>query len=593
MSRLRIMRGSLNKIHNAVARYPLAVVFLFTAAVLVSYSIQSGKDYIIEILSCIFGVFFSLSLQAVFERFFYKISIRLAFIGCSSAFTLGYYLIIKSVSEFSEEIGIRTLLGAAALFSAYLWIPTIRSQVTFNESFFIAFKAFFQSLLFSLVIFGGSSFIIAALDLLIIPLRSTAYLHVANLSFLFFAPVFFLSLIPVFPGEKDHKEEFDRIAEKNELIKNAAGCPKFLEVLLSNVVVPLLSAFTIILLLYIVINIQGDFWTSRLLEPMLISYATAVILVYLLTSRMENKFSIWFRRVLPRVFVPMMAFQIASSLLSLKETGITHTRYFIIVFGIYAILAGIVMCFIPIKKNGILAVMLILFSLICIVPPVDAFSVSRISQENRLKHVLIKNAMLRNNQILKQEAIPDEDKEKIILSVEYLERMHYTDKIAWFPKDFSFYEDFYNTFGFDRYEQESSQSRFIYVSLKSDALIDIQGYDALVHVFLNTDDNRETKICEIEQSGRNYTLNKVKEGDTFDFILVQANQEVIRWNVQEIFSRYRGYTEEKYELSNEEASFTVENNEAKLTFVIREANINFLKNESNYFINLDILILIK
>lgn len=595
MKRLKLLVERLRELSTAIVRYPLTTVFLFAAMIMISISIETEKDFLKEIMSCIIGAVLSASLQALNERFFYKNTIRFFLMGCSVAFTIGYYLIIKSAPELSMEIGIRTFVAVLAMIAVFLWVPVIRSKISFNESFMTAFKSFFHSLLFSAVLFGGCILIIAAIDLLIVSLTETVYPHVANIIFVFFAPIFFLSLIPVYPGERDHKEEFDVIAEKNEIVENAAFCPKFLEVLISYIVIPLVTVFTVILLLYIVLNVREDFWTNNLLEPMLVSYAITVILVYLLASRLENKFAVWFRRIFPKVLVPIMLFQVVSSLLTLREMGITHTRYFTILFGIYAVLAGVVMSLVPIRKNGILAIMLIAFSLVSIIPPVDAFTVSRISQENRLKGILVKNAMLKDNIIIPNALLSERDKKKIVLSVEYLDRMGYTDKITWLPKDFTAYEDFYNTFGFYEYEQAKNQNRFIHVFRNSESAINIKGYDVLVHAFINFDDNRETKICQIDKAGKNYILNKVKEGDGYDFALVQENQnqEIIRFSTQEIFSRYRSYVVEKSELSNEEATFSVENEEAKLTLVVQEANMDASLNQRNNFATLDILISIQ
>ncbi len=593
MGQLKNVRGKLSGLYSAAARYPLTALFLFFAMAFLSFSFQIERDYSKEFLSCAFGAVLSAFLQALHERFFYKPFMRFALIGCGVVIPLGYYLLIKPAQELGEEIGIRTLLVAAALLSAYLWVPSIHSKVTFNESFFAAFKAFFHSLLFSGVLFLGCAFILGAFDLLIIPLRSVVYSHAANSIFVFFAPLFFLSLIPVYPGEKEHKEEFDRIAEKTEALEKAAACPKFLEVLLCYVVLPLLAVFTIILLLYILKNIKTVFWSEGLLGPLITSYAVLGILLYLLTSRLENRFAFWYRRVFPKLLLLFTAFQTTALVLELKETGITHTKYFMILFSIYAFSSALAMCFIPVKKNGVFAAMLILFFLICVVPPLDAFSVSRVSQENRLKNVLLKNAMLENNYILARASVSKEDKKKMITAAEYLSRMGYTDRISWMPKGFSFNEDFYNTFGFDRYESETDNRRVLYVALKPESAITISGYDAMTHAFLNDSDSGETRVSEILSSDRLYFLDKVKDGGELDFILTQENQELLRWNTQEIFSRYRIYTQERTELSKEEAIFVKENEEAKIMFVVREANINFLNDETTYFVNLDILILIK
>lgn len=578
---------------DAISRYPLTTAFLLAAAVIVAVSINMSKDYAEQLLTCAVGAFLCAALQAVYERFFQKQSSRFILLGCGMVLTLGYYLIIRQAPAQSMEINIRTWVALLALYIAFIWVPVIRSRFSFNESFMAAFKAFFQSALYSAVIFGGCSLIIGATDLLIVNVDERAYSHTANIVFVLFAPIFLLSLIPVYPGKKDKDMDIEKSAARDEAVNRAAFCPKFLEILVSYIVIPLTAVFTVILVLYIGLNIGGAFWTDNLLEPMLVSYAVAVILVYILSSGMKNKFAALFRLIFPKVLVPVVLFQIVSSILSLSDTGITHTRYFVILFGIFAALAGIVMSIVPVRKNGIIAAMLIVFSLISIIPPVDAFTVSRRSQENLLKTVLLQNGMLKNDAVIPSGAVSDEDKKKITLSVEYLDRMQYINKIAWLPQNFSVYEDFYDTFGFYQYNLPENMNRPVNVYLNPAAAIGVAGYDVMTHAYINTVESAQARICDIENAGKIYALTREKTGDAVDIVLTDENGlEAIRFHTDEIFSRYRGYTAERSELSVEEATFFTENDRVKLTIVAQNANIEAFSN-TNYYADVYILVRFK
>ncbi len=594
MKWVKNLLDKLKGLTKASGRYPLTVVFLLAAAIIAAVAIHAEKDYTKQLMACAVGALLSASLEVAWERFFTKWTTRFILMGFSVTLTLGYYLILLSAPDYSTESSIRTSVILFALFIAFIWVPVIRSRISFNESFMTAFKSFFHSLLYSAVIYGGSSLIIVAIDTLIVDVASKAYAHIANIVFVLFAPLFFLSLIPVYPGKQNEEMESNEINEREERINKATFCPKFLEVLISYIVIPLISVFTIILLLYIVKNIRGEFWTNNLLEPMLVSYAVTVILVYILASRLENKFAVFFRRVFPKVLVPIVLFQIASSVLSLGNTGITHNRYFVIIFGVFAAASGIVMSLVPVKKNGIIAAMVIAFSIVSIIPPVDAFTVSRASQEKRLKSVLMQNDMLNNNTITPNASISDEDKRKIASSTEYLSRMEYTDSIEWLPKDFVIYEDFYTTFGFNEYDVPEKTNRYINVYLNTASPIDIAGYDVMTHAYFNSDETTDSKICDIETAGKHYVLNKVKVKDNYDITLMDdKNQEMIRYPLDEIFSRFANYTQEKAQISNEEATFTTENEEVKLTLVVQDANMNVTFNQTYNYADLYILVQIK
>lgn len=560
---------------SATSRYPMTMGFLVFAALINAVSIHTDKNHPKLILSCAVGALVSATLQVTWERFYLKRTQRIVTMLIGLLLTLGYYLIIRTAPELSTEIGIRTSATMLALFFAFIWIPVMKSRISFNESFMAVFKGFFHSLFYAGVLLGGCSLIITAINLLIIPINEKAYAHTANIILVLFAPIFFLSKIPVYPGRKELEKTDSEQSNKEKAISQAASCPKFLEVLISYIIIPLTAVYTLILLLYIVRNIRGMFWINNLLEPLLVSYAITVIVVYLLASRLANRFSNLYRMIFPKILVPIVVFQIIASVLSLWDTGITHTRYYVILFGIFAALAGIVMSIVPVSKNGILAGMLIVFCMISIIPPIDAFTISRYSQIKMLKSVLLKNDMLKNNAILPNASLSDKDKRKIVLATEYLDRMDYISEIAWMPKDFQVYEDFYDTFGFNEYEAPEKENRSTFVFYQLENPIDISGYDTMTRFNTSPEQSKESKIYEITQGRKKYTLTKGKVEGHDELILKDANQqEMLRFDINTIFNRYRNYAVDKSQLTTQEASFITETDQVKMMILVQEANTN-------------------
>ncbi|MFA9376090.1 MAG: hypothetical protein ACERKZ_04975 [Lachnotalea sp.] len=586
--------NKLKGLNKAIIRYPLTELFLLAAALMIFASINGEQDYSKQLLTCAVGAFLCAVLQAAYERFFNQVSTRYILMVCGLGVTLGYYLILRSVADHNMEIEIRTAIALFALYFAFVWVPVIRSRISFNESFMATFKAIFQAVFYAVVLYCGCSLIIMAIDTLIITVNYRAYSHIANVIFVLFAPLFFLSLIPLYPGKKDEGVDSEKSIAQEEMINKAVFCPKFLEILISYIIIPLTAVFTFILLLYIMLNIRGEFWTNNLLEPMLISYSITVILIYILSSRLENKFAIWFRLIFPKLLVPIVVFQVISSVISLGDTGVTHTRYLVILYGIFAACAGVVMSLVPVRKNGIIAAMLIGFLTVSILPPIDAFTISRLNQETILKTVLTKNNMIENNEVLPNDLISKEDKQTVISSMEYLAKMGYTSNLAWLPADFSIYEDFYDTFGFYEYEyaENRNQSTNLY-SNSSDAL-DITGYDFFVHTNINSEENNESKICDIENSGNNYILNKENTGDSSDVILTDNdNNEIIRFNMNDIYSKYQGYSMEKSQISSDEATFSNENDQVKITIVVQTFDSNISNDQTYSYVDFYILVQFK
>lgn len=576
MKWMRKLKEKLTGLTDAIARFPLTTVFLLAVSVINAYDINAEKSNTKLLITFVVGAFLSAVSQVAYERYFSKLPSRLVLMGVVVLLTMGYYLIIMPAPNLSMEIEIRTAVALFALFIAFIWVPVIKSKISFNKSFMISFKSLFNSLFFSGVIFGGISIILAATDQLIFTLDYKAYSHMSNIVFVLFTPMYFLSLIPVYLGAKDKNKTQETINHQKETIERSAHCPKFLEILISYIFIPLIAVFTLILVVYIIKNIGGKFWTDNLLEPMLVSYAITVILIYILASEIENQFTAFFRKIFPKVLVPVVLFQITSSILSLAETGVTHTRYYVILFGIFAALAGILLSFLPIRKNGVIAAMLIIFAVISIVPPVDAFTISRTSQTNTLKNVLVKNNMLKNNKIRPNESISDKDRKTITNAVNYLYMMEYTKKIQWFPNDFNAYEDFYNTFGFKDVQDQLNTNQSVYLSLEQPTPINITGFDTFVQTDINmSGNNRNEKIYEIEKEGKTYTLLKDFNMDqTIVKLMGENNQELISFKTQEIFTKLSNFNGTKDLISADEATFTKENNRAKIAIVVQNVSID-------------------
>jgi hypothetical protein len=583
MKWMRKLQDRLTGLTNAITRFPLTTLFLLAAAITIAYSVNVEKSQTKFILTFIIGAFLSAVLQVAYERFYTNFSVRVGLMGIGVVLTAGYYLIIRPAAEMTMEVEIRTVVALFALLMAFIWVPVIKRTISFNSSFMIAFKSFFISLFFSGVIFAGLSIIIGAFDVLIVDIDYKAYPHAGNIIFTLFAPLYFLSLIPIFTGAKDKSATDDEKIRKEEIISAAAYCPKFLQILISYIVIPLIAVFTLILVIYIIKNIGGDFWTDNLLEPMLVSYAVAVILVYILASDIENKFTSLFRKVFPKLLVPIVLFQITSSVLSLTETGVTHTRYFVILFGIYAAAAGVLLSIIPVRKNGVIAAMLIVFSAVSIVPPVDAFTVSRNSQINRIENVLEKNKMLVNNKVTPNESIPDKDKKTITEVIYYLDTMGYTKKIAWLPKDFKVYDDFFDTFGFKEYygPAENVVEEPIFVNLNPSTPISIIGYDTFVQTNISSYDKQNNrKICDLEKDGKTYTLISDYNKNRFEIKIKGENgSDLFSFNTKDILDKFENYQGTKGQISAKEATFTAENDHAKLTIVVQNLNIEKRNNQ--------------
>lgn len=575
------VKNRLTGLTKATGRFPLTTLFLIAAAVTSIIDLNSDIYYETYIVSFILGAFLSATGQVIYERFFPdKKNYNYLLMGISIFLTAGYYLIIKDTPNFSIELSVRTGVAMFAVFISFILIPTIKREITFNENFLISFKSFFISLFFSVIIFGGISLILGAIDQLLFKIDYDWFSYTAIVVFIIFSPLFFLSMIPVYRESQ------------NDGYKESANVPRLLEILISYIIIPISAIFTLILVIYIIINIKGDFWTNNLLEPMLVSYSISIILIYILSSLLENQFALLFRKIAPKVLVPIVIFQVIASILKIREMGVTYTRYFVILYGIYAVVAGVILSIVPVKKNGIIAGLLIIFSLMSIIPPIDAFTISRNSQINNLEKTLIENQMLENDRIISKPNLNNEERKKIVNNVSYLERMEYFDEVSFIPDDFQMYRDFESTFGFRQYQDNENKEDSIFLSLLREEAISIQGYDFMTIILADmVEGNNEIQKAVFTYQDKKYTIEPLEQDKNIFIRLLDENKNVIiEFPLEEIVNKFHGDYNVSNEINLKDATFLVENDNVKMEVIIQEFYINKLPKDTTYWGNLFILI---
>ncbi|MEK6190535.1 MAG: DUF4153 domain-containing protein [Carnobacterium alterfunditum] len=598
MKLVQIIQGKFQGLIQAIRRYPLTVIFLVAIAGLNTYLIQQETDdYTRYLYSFIVGVFLSVVAQQLYERLFEKMYQRIVLMVGTLLLTVLYYYTIGTSSGYDLEMYVKTGIIIFILTIAFMWIPTIKNRVTFNQSYLSAFKALFITLLFTMVLFAGINLIIVAIDQLLFSVDEKVNMHTFNLIGSLFSPIFFLSYTPLYVSKKDESTLTpEKIAAKQEQIKEDISVPKVLELLISYIIIPLTAIFTVILLIYLLQNITGDFWTNNLLEPMLVSYSITVIVVYLLASNIETKSAVLFRKIFPKVLVPIVLFQTISSVLKIQETGLTHGRYYVILFGLFAVIAGLIFSILPIIKNGWVAVVLIVLSVISLIPPVDAFTVSQVSQTNLLKETLEKNQMLEGNSIIPNADIPKEDKIKISQTIHYLTSMDYSKEIAFLePYDQELIYQFEEVVGFkpiydgiDFVSNQLTQDAYhATLDWNENQLISIEGYDKMVAYSYY--DSNEISAIDFKVEDSSYTIGSGMEDEQTNLVLTDENDKtILSIDLQETMEQIATTTQTKTLLTVEEATVITENEQAEMKLVFRA--IDFYNNQYNseFYLFIDI-----
>lgn len=593
---------------NAVIRFPLTIALLAAAAVTNALAINRIENELFAKLtvSCIMGACVYAVLRLVYERFCINPVWQLLFTVMSAAASAVYYFLVGDL-DWSVEITLRTTVVFFILLVLFLWVPAIKNSVDFNHTFMAAFKGLFTALFFNGVLYLGIMLIIGVTDLLLFSVGSKAYIHAANIIFVLFAPIHFLSLIPGYPGRRELKEDIlpgageeteeeavhkTEQAKKEEVLVRLITPARFLEALVSYVIIPIAAVFTVILLLYIITNITGEFWTDNLMEPLLVSYSVVTIIVYLLASTINNAFTKYFRMIFPKVLVPVVLFQTTSSVLKIGEAGITYGRYYVILFGMFAVAAGILFCFRPVRSNGLIAPILVGLSLISILPWIDAFSISRTNQIDRLEGALERNGMLREERIVPKAEVSEKDRQVIISAVHYLNSMGDTKNIKWLAG----YHETYNfeaAFGFAEYAQTKTDGRYVTVTRDQNRPIPVAGYDFLQRMNIHSYDINNMQLAKYEINGKTYGLF-VKIYSEYDqvIILEENGREINRIAMKDIFGKYEA-NQDKIAASPEEVTFSQDNEASTLTVIADSIEIRVWEDGRDELADINVLVKIK
>lgn len=598
MKHMRKLSATLKEFTGTIRRFPISILFFLISAILTAYKINTGynENYFEMLFSFLMGAAIFMVLQMIYERFINERRTRLIFGGLAVLGALIYYLVLEFMArELSTEIAIRTLVLLFILFVAFIWIPSIKSKIGFSDSFMAVFKGSFTVAFYSGVMFLGIALILMAIDMLIVNIDNRAYSHTLNIIAFIYVPLHFLSLIPIYPVSFSSMSE-DTVdgngIELEQRLRKAIEPSKFLEGLISFIIIPITAVFTIILLLYIVLNITGDFWKDNLMESLLVTYSITVITVYLLASVIKSKSAIYFRKIFPKVLIPVVLFQTISSILKIGELGITGGRYYVILFGVFATISAIIFSLRPNHKTNLIAPILIILSLISILPPTDAFMISKKNQISRLTNVLKDNKMLQDDKVIPNPGITQEDKQIIINSVRYLNQMNYTKEIGWL-KTYSQSYDFESTFGFPQYGSTWKDPVVYQLYLPKGMPMDVSGYDYFVEVEFYGQEQQTSFEVSLDEDKR-YILSHDNNSGIGELLLRDSwENELIRYPLSDIYDSFKERDEKIGEISPDEAKFIIENNNAILCIVTQSVNYEVWDNSSYQYIDAYIMIKIK
>jgi hypothetical protein len=577
--------------YSAIERFPLTVLSLIGAAGILCYmiSLHETPGLLIQKLmfTLIVGAFLGMAAQFTIERFNSLSIRRLVVYGISLLLITGYFFILWPTPEITAEIGIRTFIAIFAMFCAVLWIPSYKSKsdnindpsgnhiklyTDFNKIALIHFKSIFTTVLYSGVLSTGISAIIMSIDILLLKVNTDAYAYMMTFLWVLFAPIYYLSLLPKF-GSKRNADI--------KMMERSENYPKFLDILVSYIAIPLITAYTLVLLTYFIKILVTFTWPSGQVGPMVLIYSAAGLVVFVLSSLLENKFALLYRQIFPKVLIPAVIMQLVSVGIRLNAYGVTESRYYVALFGVFSITAALLLCFRPVSKNGIIALLAAGFAIISIIPPVDAFTVSRVSQINRVETILISEGILKDGNLTPKSEVSDITKSETTNILTYLNNQSSLKYITWLPKDFNLYEDMKSTIGFEPTYGNipREQTEYFYASLDALQPLNISGYDISANVYSNRSlDMKESTTFNFTLRGEKYilTTERVTKDEAVITVKDSKGQTLIKTGLYD-FAKGIAVNSvlSKESMSPEDMTLDVEQNGYKLRIIFQNISITY------------------
>jgi hypothetical protein len=364
-------------------RFPLQVLIAITSAIVWYLLVDKKNDSegTAEMIKFIFignlalTLILSVDLYSEVNKFDLTKKWILRLLALSLCIGLFFWL---KPSFYDADIYRIALLAVAfhllVAFAPFIQRGSLEGFWEYNKSLFLRFLA---SALYAGVLYIGLAAALATINALFnVRIDFPIYMQLFALVVAGFSPIFFLAGVP----------------SVEELNSDEVQYPKGLKLFTQYVLIPLMTIYLAILLVYEVKIIIGWEFPKGMVSLLILGYAVFGILSLLLIYPIRNKEGSGWIKLFSKFFYIMMIPLVILLLLAIwkrvSNYGITESRYILICLAAW--LSLIIMYFLISKKQNIkiIPASLCVLALLAVYGPQSAFSISRYSQQSRLKSLM-------------------------------------------------------------------------------------------------------------------------------------------------------------------------------------------------------------
>ena len=499
---------------KGIERFPVTVIFGLILFIVTIFSIE-GSYYKLEtwIEYLIIAIPFSATVELIREKYFENKN-RKFFRAINFFGTILFIFVSKMFFKnyFAGEV-INVTAAVLIFYVLFYLIPIVYRNENREKYLQSVVGNQIITIGFALVLFLGFSAIIGTVDVLLVNLSHTLYIHAFVFSSAVFGVIFFVS----------------RLKEKDESLENYA-LPKIVEILICYILIPLILIYTAILYLYFAKIIFTLKMPKGVVSHLVLWYTAFSLFIIIMVTPItfKNKFAKFYKKFFPMISVPLILLALFSINERIFQYGITENRYLVVILVIWLLFNMILY----IVKNDVKWVLIsyIFAILIAVFSPFNLVTVSINSQNKRLERLLIKNGIIQNGKITnKNDKVSIKSKNEIMSVIDYF--YNNTSELKWkkikiLGKTYEKPEDFMKVIGANdfwrSYESIDNQEKGVIseISLKMNdgiKMTEAKGYDYLIYDF-----------------SVSYLLdaNETKEFDNENYKVVLKNKNLMIKNIQ-------------------------------------------------------------
>lgn len=477
---------------------PLALAFLIVVILIYINHVQPKEDTLAHVAMVLgLGIPLSLCIKIFFER----ISVKKMTVGViyiiAALVLVGYYKFLLPNLEMVSVT--RYIAFSLALYLLFLAIPYLGRKDGFELYVIKLFTGFLITCLYSLILFLGLAAILFTINSLFSAgISEKVYFDLWLTVVGIFAPAYFLAGIPAY-GVTYQDEDY----------------PKFLQVLLLYIVMPLLSVYTAILYVYFIKIIVTRIWPAGIVSHLVLWYSliSTVVIFFVYVLKEKNAWAGTFITFFPKLILPLLVMMFVAMGIRINAYGITEKRYLVMTGGLWTTGCMLYFAFRKNTRNLKIVLSAAVIAAVVVSGPWSAYAISKYSQNAQLEKLLISNEMLLEGKVIPGKGISTDDKVSISSIVSYFHRYHSLQDIKLLPQNFSL-EKMHETFGFEL--TYSPMHQYFGHHLKNDGEIqDIRGFDyflpapsrfesgaEITQDSLSISYNQDSKIIKIKKVGQ-------------------------------------------------------------------------------------------